>query len=65
MGVMHCNLKPNCEGLGALPRNATECEPFLVGIVTAALASQKAGMAVLIAFFAAGALLLAQVRSPS
>jgi MFS transporter, UMF1 family len=38
---------------------------FLVGIVTAALASQKAGMAVLIAFFAAGALLLAQVRSPS
>jgi hypothetical protein len=33
--------------------------------VPAALANQKAGMVVLIAFFAAGALLLAQVRSLS
>jgi UMF1 family MFS transporter len=37
--------------------------PFLVGVVTAATMSQKAGMAVLIVFFIAGALVLANVRT--
>jgi UMF1 family MFS transporter len=51
-------------GLFALSGKLTSfAGPFLVGVVTAATASQKAGMAVLIAFFAAGALLLARVRT--
>jgi UMF1 family MFS transporter len=37
--------------------------PFLVGIVTAATASQRAGMAVLVAFFSLGALILTRVRA--
>jgi UMF1 family MFS transporter len=50
-------------GLFALSGKITSfVGPLLVGIVTAATASQKAGMAVLIAFFAAGALVLARVR---
>jgi UMF1 family MFS transporter len=36
--------------------------PFLVGIVTAATASQKAGMAVLVAFFLLGALMMSHVH---
>jgi UMF1 family MFS transporter len=36
--------------------------PFLVGVVTAATLSQRAGMAVLLAFFTIGAALLAGVR---
>jgi UMF1 family MFS transporter len=36
----------------------------LVGIVTAATLSQKAGMAVLIAFFVVGAVVLMRVRPP-
>jgi UMF1 family MFS transporter len=53
-------------GLFALSGKVTSfVGPFLVGVVTAALASQKAGMAVLIGFFAVGALLLARVRSPA
>jgi MFS transporter, UMF1 family len=39
--------------------------PFLVGVVTAATASQRAGMAVLLAFFLAGLGLMAQVRAPA
>jgi UMF1 family MFS transporter len=53
-------------GLFALSGKVTSfLGPLLVGIVTAALVSQKAGMAVLIGFFVAGALLLAWVRSPA
>jgi UMF1 family MFS transporter len=51
-------------GLFALSGKITSfVGPLLVGIVTAATASQKAGMAVLIAFFAAGALVLSRVRA--
>jgi MFS transporter, UMF1 family len=50
-------------GLLALSGKVTSfLGPLLVATVTAALASQKAGMAVLIAFFAVGALLLSRVR---
>jgi UMF1 family MFS transporter len=50
-------------GLFALSGRVTSfLGPLLVGIVTAATSSQKAGMAVLIAFFVAGAAVLAQVR---
>jgi UMF1 family MFS transporter len=50
-------------GLFALSGKVTSfLGPFLVGAVTAFTASQRAGMAVLVAFFAAGALLLARVR---
>jgi UMF1 family MFS transporter len=53
-------------GLLALSGKVTSfLGPLLVGVVTAALVSQKAGMAVLIVFFAAGALLLARVRMPA
>jgi UMF1 family MFS transporter len=53
-------------GLFALSGKVTSfLGPFLVGVVTAALASQKAGMAVLIGFFALGAAVLACVRSPA
>jgi UMF1 family MFS transporter len=38
--------------------------PLLVALVTGVFASQKAGMAVLVAFFAVGATLLMQVRVP-
>ena len=37
--------------------------PLLIGTVTALTASQKAGMAVLVLFFAAGLLLLARVNA--
>jgi UMF1 family MFS transporter len=37
--------------------------PFLVGVVTAATASQRAGMAVLVGFFGVGALALSRVRA--
>jgi UMF1 family MFS transporter len=36
--------------------------PFLVGVVTAATASQKAGMAVLLAFFLAGLVIVSRVQ---
>jgi UMF1 family MFS transporter len=36
--------------------------PLLIGIVTAATLSQKAGMAVLVLFFVTGLVLLARVR---
>lgn len=50
-------------GLFALSGNVTSfVGPFLVGAVTAAAASQKAGMAVLVAFFLFGALILSRVR---
>jgi len=50
-------------GLFALSGKITSfAGPLLVGIVTAATASQKAGMAVLIAFFVTGALVLARVN---
>jgi UMF1 family MFS transporter len=50
-------------GLFALSGKITSfVGPLLVGIVTAVTASQKAGMAVLIAFFAAGALVLMRVN---
>jgi UMF1 family MFS transporter len=50
-------------GLFALSGKITSfVGPLLVGIVTAATASQKAGMAVLIAFFAVGALVLTRVN---
>jgi MFS transporter, UMF1 family len=50
-------------GLFALSGKITSfVGPLLVGVVTAATASQKAGMAVLIAFFFTGALVLARVH---
>jgi MFS transporter, UMF1 family len=50
-------------GLFALSGKITSfVGPLLVGVVTAATASQKAGMAVLIAFFVAGALVMSRVR---
>jgi MFS transporter, UMF1 family len=53
-------------GLFALSGKVTSfLGPLLVGVVTAALVSQKAGMAVLIMFFGAGAILLARVRVPA
>jgi UMF1 family MFS transporter len=52
-------------GLLALSGKVTSfLGPLLVASVTAALASQKAGMAVLIALFLIGAVLLARVRVP-
>lgn len=51
-------------GLFALTGKVTSfIGPLLIGIVTAATASQKAGMAVLVPFFAAGLVLLARVNS--
>lgn len=51
-------------GLFALSGKVTSfLGPLMVGLVTAATASQKAGMAVLVAFFFAGLGLLMQVRS--
>src|SRR5262249_11949078 len=44
------------------PRVTSFMGPFGVGVVTAATASQKAGMAVLIIFFVTGMALLGQVR---
>ena len=53
-------------GLYALSARVTSfIGPFAVAIVTAVTASQKAGMAVLILFFAIGAGLLSQVRISS
>jgi len=56
-------------GLFALSGRVTSfVGPFLVGIVTAATASQKSGMAVLVGFFLAGLLVITRVRvapSPS
>lgn len=50
-------------GLFALSGRVTSfVGPFLVGLVTAATASQRSGMTVLIALFAIGALLLTRVR---
>ena len=49
-------------GLFALSGKVTSfAGPFLVAVVTTAAASQKAGMAVLIGFFAVGALVLSFV----
>jgi UMF1 family MFS transporter len=51
-------------GLFALSGKVTSfLSPLLVGVVTAVTASQKAGMAVLVAFFLAGLALLVRVRS--
>ena len=51
-------------GLYALSARVTSfVGPFAVAVVTAATASQKAGMAVLIVFYLVGAALLAQVRT--
>jgi UMF1 family MFS transporter len=50
-------------GLFALTGKVTSfVGPLLVGIITAVTASQKAGMAVLVAFFLAGLALLSRVR---
>jgi MFS transporter, UMF1 family len=50
-------------GLFALTGKVTSfIGPLLIGIITAATASQKAGMAVLVLFFVAGLALLARVR---
>ena len=52
-------------GLFALSGKVTSfLGPFLVGVVTAATSSQKAGMAVLIGFFLTGFALLVCVRKP-
>jgi UMF1 family MFS transporter len=52
-------------GLYALSARVTSfIGPFVVAVVTAATASQKAGMAVLILFYLVGAALLARVRIP-
>ena len=51
-------------GLLALSGKVTSfLGPLLVAIVTAAFVSQKAGMAVLVVFFAVGALILSRVRT--
>ena len=51
-------------GLFALSGKVTSfMAPFLVGVVTAATASQRAGMAVLVVFFGVGALALSRVRA--
>jgi UMF1 family MFS transporter len=50
-------------GLFALTGKVTSfIGPLLIGAITAATASQKAGMAVLVVFFVAGLVLLARVR---
>ncbi len=50
-------------GLFALTGKVTSfVGPLLIGAITAATASQKAGMVVLVVFFAAGLVLLARVR---
>jgi len=50
-------------GLFALTGKVTSfIGPLLIGIITFATASQKAGMAVLVLFFLAGLALLARVR---
>jgi UMF1 family MFS transporter len=50
-------------GLFALTGKVTSfVGPLLIGIVTAVTESQKAGMAILVAFFAAGLVLMARVR---
>jgi UMF1 family MFS transporter len=50
-------------GLFALTGKVTSfIGPLLIGLITAVTASQKAGMAVLIAFFVGGLMLLARVR---
>jgi UMF1 family MFS transporter len=50
-------------GLFALTGKVTSfVGPFLIGVITAVTESQKAGMAVLVAFFVAGLALLARVR---
>ena len=50
-------------GLFALSGKVTSfVGPLLIGLVTAITASQRAGMAVLVLFFALGLLLLLQVR---
>jgi MFS transporter, UMF1 family len=50
-------------GLFALTGKVTSfIGPLLIGIVTAATLSQKAGMAVLVLFFVTGLVLLARVR---
>jgi UMF1 family MFS transporter len=51
-------------GLFALSGKVTSfLGPFLVGVVTAVTLNQKAGMAVLIAFFCLGAALLLRVET--
>jgi UMF1 family MFS transporter len=51
-------------GLFALSGKVTSfMAPFLVGVVTAATASQRAGMAVLVAFFGVGALAVSRVKA--
>jgi MFS transporter, UMF1 family len=53
-------------GLFALSGKVTSfIGPFLVGVVTAATLSQKAGMAVLVGFFLVGLVLLSRVRAPA
>ena len=53
-------------GLFALSGKLTSfLAPLAVGVVTALTMSQKAGMAVLIVFFAAGLVLLSRVREPA
>jgi UMF1 family MFS transporter len=50
-------------GLFALTGKVTSfIGPLLIGVVTAATESQKAGMAVLVLFFVAGLALLARAR---
>jgi len=50
-------------GLFALTGKVTSfIGPLLIGIVTAATGSQKAGMATLVLFFATGLVLLARVK---
>jgi UMF1 family MFS transporter len=52
-------------GLFALTGKVTSfVGPLLIGVITAATASQKAGMAVLVVFFGTGLALLMRVRAP-
>ncbi len=53
-------------GLFALTGKVTSfLGPLLIGVITAATMSQKAGMAVLVPFFLAGLALLSRVKSPA
>jgi hypothetical protein len=53
-----------CFGLFALTGKVTSfLGPPLIGLVTAAANSQKAGMAVLVLFFASGLILLTRVKA--
>ena len=59
------DLRTEMFGLFALSGKATAfVGPWLVGVLTAAFASQRVGMSAIVVFLAAGLLLLLFVREP-